>query len=757
MIHRVEKGGRRVVLLAGADPVGTLYACVTFAGLLQQGAAGIVFREADVVDWPDFLAVTEDISMYHPERGNLSNAIRWGSPPSTKTLSAFVEAMKEHLDRLLAWKISCFHASEIQRWRQLSPAAMDAYRQVTDYAKARGIRSLSYAFKPFCGRISEFPDAPKRCATLHNGTRWRDCLRCWSLDDERQQNARRLAEVIRRTGITDVGFHDTDTGGFLSPAQWEERCDVCRERWGDDFAAATVHKHMIYYNAIKAVAPDCRLHFTIYPYNISVLTQAGAEGYHISRYGPSPSIPAVARNVRERFTAFWEKMTPAIPDDATFCIRENTIDNVRRFDALTGDHGVFTWYKAGREQWQTFYDETPRWLPTFYTGPRDLVFTVTLQTFLPVKSLAVREYTWNTGAPGAAMWGRQEGEAFSEHAEGGNEAYSVVLPHIVKGVFGRRVAAEITAALSANVAWNQIFDDRYRMTPVLTTYAKMGQQADAAESAVKGLDRAFALLVAPPDALGMDVLARRWFIYMREVYHCCMWMARTRSFDLLARELATAGDLPGAKKAIAAGREAVTDAQKAMERLVAERPEDPVYNADPTGNNYQRRWRRYTPTWGTDFGPRLEALAQTERELPELAAGDVDPQMVKELGRRRSVHLGRVQGKMMVDGALDETFWKGAHPTESLLVYPKQDRVARAETRIRFLASETHLYVGYTCWMPKGAPIRAQERERDANLSEDELVELFIAPPGSKGGYVHFLINAAGAISDKRVRRVKDA
>ena len=756
VIHAAVADGRGFILLAGADPVGALYACVTFAGLLSSTGEGIAFREAEVADWPDFLAVTEDISMYHPERGNLSSAIRWGTPPA-KTLVAFVEAMKEHLDRLLAWKISCFEAFEIQRWRQLSPEAMDAYKQVTDYAKARGIRSLSYAFKPFAGRIGEFPDAPKRCATLHNGTRWRGLLRCWSLDEERRQTAKRLAEVIRRTGITDAGFHDTDTGGFLSPAQWEERCDVCRKRWGDDFAAATVHKHMIYYNAIKTVAPECRLHFTIYPYNISVLTQEGAEKYHVTRYGPSPSIPAIAEKVRDRLTAFWRKIAPAIPEDATFCIRENTIDNVRRFHELTAPHGVFTWYKSGSEQWQTFYDETPRWLPTFYSGPNDLVFTVTLQTFLPVKSLAVREYTWNTKTPGAALWGRQGGEAFSQHAEGGNEAYTIVLPHLVRGIFGRQIAEEITIALSTSVAYNQIFDDRHRMTPVLTTYKKMQDQVDQAAEAAGALDRAFVRLIASPDLLGMDAMARRWFVYTREVYHCCMWMARTRAFDLLAREKARAGDLAAAKQAIADGRQAVADAQQAMERLVAERPEDPIYNAKPTGNNYKRRWRRYTPTWGTDFEPRREALDQTERELPELAAGDLSPRMVQELGRRRSVHLGRTDSRITVDGVLGEPAWAEAQPIEAFLVYPKQDRMARADTRVQLLASETHLYAAYTCWMPANAPIRAQSRARDASLADDELVELFLAPPGLKGGYYQFLVNAAGSVSDKRVILVKDA
>ena len=49
---------------------------------------------------------------------------------------------------------------------------------------------------------------------------------------------------------------DPVTGRFENPAQWAERCDACRKRWGDDYAAATINKHRIYYDEIKKLNPN---------------------------------------------------------------------------------------------------------------------------------------------------------------------------------------------------------------------------------------------------------------------------------------------------------------------------------------------------------------------------------------------------------------------------------------------------------------------------------------------------------------------
>ena len=759
--HR-RKGATTDLVLGGADPVGALYACVTLAGLLDTKDGMLVVREAEIIDWPDFHTVSEGWGLYRPELENLGSRCRWAGDKCSPALkAAYLHAIKQHLDRLLAWKISCFKAGQLYYWRNLSPAFMATYREVTDYAKARGIRSLLYALQPFVGLKSDLPDAPKRCLTGTGRSQYQRFVRCWSMDADRRRTAARIGEFARATGLTDIGFHDTDTGGFLNPARWNDRCEVCRKRWGDDFAAATIHKHRIYYDEITKRAPGCRLHFTLYPYNISVLTQAGAERYHVARYGPSPSVPAAARRVREKFTDFWRQMTKGLPADVSFCIRETVSENARRFHALTAPHGTFIWYKVGSEQWQAFFDESPRWAPTFYSGRDDVMFTVSLESFVPLKALAVREYTWNVGAPGATGWAMLPLAERERHAEAKGDIYQVVLPHLVRNLFGRRAAPELTQALSLNMAMNHIFDhlpSRKRRAPVLTTHEKWQWQADQAAKGCELLDALFTRFAtaargaASPDRLGMTPYAARRFVYIREVFHCCKWMAAAKAANAHARELAKASKLDLARAAIARGRQAIAHARADMTRLVAERPPDPIYNAPLDYKKRPPRWKVYTPGNQVDYAVPEKLLDQTEKELPALAAaGDLPESARRLLAKRTGIHLAPAPHAPTIDGRPDEPAWRHAVPAESLFVYPDAHNIARAHTRARFLRHDKTLYVAFTCWMPGGAPIRAASHARDESLAADELVELFLMPPHLRGGYCHFQINAAGSLSDKRV------
>lgn len=758
VIHPRRTDSGMDLLLGGADAIGALYACVTLAGLLEEEGGEVLVREAQIVDWPDYAAVTDGINLIYPELGELGRRLRWAVTPSEEQEEQYLRVMKEHLDRLLERKYSCFRVDKTaigpRYWRKLSPEFMATYKQVTEYAKTRGIRSLIYALPPCVGQRSELPDVPQRCLTGIGRDSYEQYVRCWSMDEERRKNAARLGRFLQATGITDTGFHDWDTGAFLSPANWGERCDVCRQRWGDDFAAATINKHRIYHEEIKKAAPDCRLHFTLYPYNVSVLSQATAEQYHIDRYGPSPSVPDVARRLRERFTNFWVRCTGGLPDDVTFCIRENIPVNVRRFHEISAPHGTFAWYKVGSEQWRTFFDESPRWAGTFYSGRDDLLFNVSLETFVPLKAMAVREYTWNLHAPGATGWAQLPQEERQRHAEAKGEIYDIVLPHIVRNFFGRRAAPELVRAFSLNMAVNHIFDhlpSRKRQIPVLTTYEQWNWQADQAAAGCEIMDGLFQEFVDSGDRLGMTPYAARRFVYMREVFHCSKWMAQAKTQNILARELAKEGKLDEARKAIEQGLSIVADAHEDMKRLVAERPEDPIYNAkdDP---DRPALWKIYTPGNRVDYGVPEAMLAATEKELPALAAaGDLPADAVERLSERRTIHVVPASKPPKIDGAVDELDWQRAEPAEAFFAYPGGQGIARAHTRARFLRDDDTLYFGVTSWMPGDARVRVEDREHDGNVMDDEQVELFLMPPSMKGGYLQFQMNAAGCVADKRV------
>lgn len=765
VIHPVEYPGGTDLFLGGADEVGALYACVTLAGLMEGGADGPGLLEAEIADWPDLWALTDRASppsLHDPERMDVGRRLLRASDPSEELVQEFHERMREHVDRLLGWKFGAFHARALRMAlrglpREGEEAFFREYRKVIEYAAERGLRTLIYALHPAAGFRSELPEEQHVCLTTTavGLERYPDVVRCWSMDGPTRRNAARLGERLAALGAVDVGFHDWDTGGFFNPAQWGERCAACRERWGDDFAAATINQHRIYYDEIMARAPDVRLHFTLYPYQLDVMTQEGAERHLAARFGPGPNVPETARRLVEQYAGFWRRMAEAFPQEVTFCIRENTPENVRRFHELTAPHGTFAWYKVGSEQWAAFFDESPRWAPTFFSGRDDFMLNVTLERFLPLKALAVREYTWNVRAPGAAGWAQLEPMERWRHAEPEGEIYEIVLPHVVRNVFGRRAAPEIVESLSANVAFNPIFYHtldrraRRRAVPWLTSAERWMWQAEQAAAASDAMERGFARFAASPDRLGMTPFAARRLVYMREAFQSARWMALAMGFNAQARELAQEGKLDEALEAVAKGVEAAESGEEAMRRLVAERPDDPIYNVE---GRRPARWKAYTPGNKVDYGHPMALLEQTAAEAPALAAAGLLPERVlNALARRDRIHVLQAETPPTVDGRLDEEVWRAALPAESFFVHRGEGALARAHTSARFLLHGDRLYVGFVCWMPGDAPVQAEERPRDARVMDDEVAEVFLMPPHWGGAYCQFQINAAGSLADKKV------
>jgi glycosyl hydrolase family 20 len=638
IIQPRNKGAVIDIFLGGADPIGALYACVTLAGLLEKKADTIVLRETEIIDWPDYPIVTHGWNLANPELQNLGNKVRWaGDNCPNKLREEYLLRVKKYLDQLLGWKISCFKVADVRKWRNLSTKFMATYHEITDYAKARGVHSLYYAFRPFVGFRDELPEAPELCLTGTGRERYKGYVRCWSMDEERRKNARRIAKFAKAAGITDLGFHDTDEGGYLNPARWNNRCEVCRKRWGDDYAAATLNKHRIYYDEIKKIYPDCRIHFTLYPYNISLLTEKTAEQHNAHRYGPSSSVPEVVRQLRERFTDFWTRQARVLPPDVTFCIRENIPINVILFQELTDPHGTFIWYLVGSKQWRTFFDRSPSWAPTFYSDRNDLMFAVSMESFIPLKALAVREYAWNINTPGVEPWNKLPDEEWWKSAEAKGEIYTIVLPHIVRNLFGCRAAPELTKVLSFNMAMNHIFDYEptiKRLTPMLKAYDKWNWQAEQAEKGCDILDKLFERFVESGDKLGMTDYAARRFIYIREVFHCSKWMARAKAENMHALELAKARKLEEASVAIRLGLETVVKARIDMKQLLEERPEDPIYNFKTKPNKPQPHWQVYTPGNHVDYDIVEKLLESTKKELTSFAAaGDLPARALKSLAR----------------------------------------------------------------------------------------------------------------------------
>ena len=742
------------VYLAGADPIGAVYACVTFAELLSKGTEAVQWRQAEVRDWPDYihcpLGGSRTGSATTPELLSLVSHAR-NSVPKPEFRERYLRAVKEHYDRLLRWKVSWLGYPLYFKWTCHAPAEAKALvREGIEYGKERGIGALVYAEMPFAALAKEHPDVKRTC--LPAG-RYPEFIRCWSLDELRKQTAAALAKNVNDLGITDVGFHDTDTGGYDNPALWNERCEACRRRWGDDYVAATVHKHRIYYDALKRLAPDARMHVTIYPYGIGVLDLDACTRFLSLKYGGGPAVAEKAKQLKAKYEVFWRRMHDGMPPDITFCIRETTPTVVKRFRDIIHDRGVFIWYGFPGKSWNSFFSQAPRWAGTFYAGPRDFMFTIPFgEDVVPLQGLAVREYSWNTQAPGAAGWDGVSGPDQWRLSEPEGDIYRLVLPHIVRNFFGREAAPEITKAVTQNIDPRHIFDTlRSRMDLRLKDSKAMNEHAQMAETGAQALDAAWAKCQASGTRLGMDDYAFRRLVYLREVFHTCMWMAKARAANMEARELAQAQDIPAAEAAINQGLQCVEQAKVDLERLLAERPDDPVLKT-PGQNRWADSWRTFMADHGVDMDAAARRLEQTRKELKELGSLGAAPEdVVERLVKRRVARAVNAAGPIEIDGRLTEAAWAGAYPVESFLVYGKGQRIARAHTRARLLYDDDALYVGFTCWVPGGSRPKAEARDAGTVLDDDS-AELFLMPRELAGDYVHFMVNAAGSVRQQRCR-----
>ena len=731
------------IFLAGSDPIGALYACVTFAELLEQHGDGVLWREAIVRDWPDIIHMTlgEDFvgGTSAPEILNLFKAVKHSPNPSAELRKRFLDAMRAHYEQLLRWKVTSLLTSERPRGRRYVPTqGHEVLREAVEYGKARGIGVLLWSVSPFVGLVKDYPDLQDKALPPGRYPTW---IRSWGMDAVRRETAENLAQFLKQVGFTDIGFHDSDTGWFNNPARWNERPEADRKRWGDDYVAATVHKHRIYYDALKRQIPDARMHVTVYPYQIGILDPQVAEQLVSERYGPGPAAAALAREYRQRYTTFWSRLHREMPADMTFCIRETHQPVVAAFAKLTPGRGAFTWYALMSHAWRPLFSEAPRWVGTFHCSPDDFVFTRYADAFVPLQSLAVREYTWNVDAPGAAPWARLAAEDQWRHSEPEGAIYEVVLPHIIRNLFGRAAAPEVTRAVSQNVEPRQIFDQPTRpQFRWLKTHAQMQRQADMAADGAAALDVVWQKCGAAGNRLGMDAYAFRRFVYLRELFHACKWMSAARAQNLLARESAKAQDLAGAEQAVAAGLDAVSRGRDDLQALLAERPEDPVLS----GKDYNRwagGWRLFMADWA-DLTPAEERLVQTRKEFAELGSlGAVPKEIVERLARQRIVRALSGDADVSVDGALDELVWSAAFPTETFFVWRKGRQIARAHTRCRMVASGGKALLGFSCWVPGG----------ESPTTEDT-IEIFLKGPGRQSDYVHFMIKADGTVRQQRNR-----
>jgi len=102
-----------------------------------------------------------------------------------------------------------------------------------------------------------------------------------------------------------------------------------------------------------------------------------------------------------------------------------------------------------------------------------------------------------------------------------------------------------------------------------------------------------------------------------------------------------------------------------------------------------------------------------------------------------------------IDGKLDDPAWAAAEWTSDYTDIRGGDRPAPPlRTRAKLLWDEAFLYVAIECDEPD---VRAQMRDRDMPLYQENAVELFLDPDGDGLNYGELEINALGTIFDTKL------
>jgi hypothetical protein len=97
----------------------------------------------------------------------------------------------------------------------------------------------------------------------------RERFYCWSRDELARKRANDLIDLIKECGFSIFFLHPIDGGGVNDPELWSQRCDRCRQRFGDDRWKAGAHQFNLWAQVIRDRGLDLIFTSPIYPYSAS--------------------------------------------------------------------------------------------------------------------------------------------------------------------------------------------------------------------------------------------------------------------------------------------------------------------------------------------------------------------------------------------------------------------------------------------------------------------------------------------------------
>lgn len=336
------------ITLSAEAPQGMLYAAVTLSQILS-GTKPV--PNLEIIDWPDFKS-----------RG--ANSIRF---------FRFSQG-KEMVDWLLKYKYNWILTS--YRPDNTPKKYWPTLKKINEYAKERGVNFI-YCASWFIGDAQKDQANPeyKGCIAFKSK------FYCWSRDELIKKTALKYAGFINATSPAMVNFHCLD-----SPNEnWNERCEKCKKRFGDDRVSADANVINIFTNAIRKNCKGVRLAFVCQPYGIDL------------------DLPG-----NKKYFDFYKELSSKVPRDVAFNQTGYNKDAHLAINKAVSQP-IIRWQNGSAFQAGRFFNTEPRLLKGTYFPERknDIAFlNEPYGSFRDgdVMLLTGIEYMWNTEAPGASEW-----------------------------------------------------------------------------------------------------------------------------------------------------------------------------------------------------------------------------------------------------------------------------------------------------------------------------------------------------------------
>lgn len=146
-------------------------------------------------------------------------------------------------------------------------------------------------------------------------------------------------------------------------------------------------------------------------------------------------------------------------------------------------------------------------------------------------------------------------------------------------------------------------------------------------------------------------------------------------------------------------------------------------------------WKTELP----DANATVEALA---------GAGNPAGGRSKQSAPNPVVRASKASARPKIDGEIDEAFLKEARPLAFSFLNGAPGKPKQATTAY-VLCDEANLYLAVRCETPDPERLICRKTKHDDNVWEDECVEIFLDPRGSRTKeYFHIIVNSAGITQD---------